>query len=73
MNMNIIMEEKVKDAKTKIVMNQTTYSYDEAKTKLQCHEWNIEAVILDFMGGSNVQERELSNNQKIFKAFRDLY
>ena len=67
------MDEKVKDAKVKIVMNQTTYSYDEAKNNLEKSQWNIEAVILEFMGGSNVKEPEMSNNQKIFKAFRDLY
>lgn len=67
------MEEKVKDAKVKIVINQTSYTYDEAKKHLENKNWNIEAVILEFMGGTNVKERELSNNQKIFKAFRDLY
>lgn len=67
------MEEKVKDAKVKIVINQTSYTYDEAKKHLENKKWNIEAVILEFMGGTNVKERELSNNQKIFKAFRDLY
>lgn len=67
------MDQKVMDAKIKIVMNQTTYTMDEAKTHLTNHDWNIEAVILEFMGGSNVQERKLSNNQKIFKAFRELY
>lgn len=67
------MEEKVMDAKVKIVINQTSYTYDEAKKQLENNKWNIEAVILEFMGGSNVKEPEMSNNQKIFKAFRELY
>ena len=67
------MEEKIKDAKVKIVMNQTSYTYDEAKGHLENKNWNIESVILEYMGGINVKEPELSNNQKIFKAFRDLY
>ena len=67
------MEEKSKEEKIKIIMKQTSYSESESYEKLDEFKGNIENVILDYMGGSNVKVRSTTNNQKIFKAMRELY
>ena len=54
-------------------MKQTSYSEKESCEKLDEFEGNVESVILDYMGGSNVKVRNTTNNQKIFKAMRELY
>tara|TARA_B100000123_G_C25740338_1_gene433592 strand:- start:105 stop:308 length:204 start_codon:yes stop_codon:yes gene_type:complete len=67
------MEEKSKEEKIKIIMKQTSYSESESYEKLDQFKGNVENVILDYMGGSNVKVRSTTNNQKIFKAMRELY
>lgn len=56
-----------------IICKQTNYTKEEAEQKLMEFDNDLEKVILDYMGGSKIKDREISNNQKIFKAFRDLY
>jgi hypothetical protein len=67
------MDPKEISSKIRVVKSQTTYNDVDARTKLEYHNWNVENVILEFMGGSKIKEPEMSNNQKIFKAFRELY
>ena len=63
-----------------IIKRQTNYSDDEIKEKLKLHDNNIESIILEYIsttrkkgrGPTNVAEtREISTNQKIFKAIRE--
>ena len=67
------MEDKSKEEKVKTIMKQTSYSETECYEKLNEFGGNVESVILDYMGGSNVPVRNTTNNQKIFKAMRELY
>ena len=53
-----------------IICKQTNYTKEEAEQKLMEFDNDLEKVILDYMGGSKIKDREISNNQKIFKAFR---
>jgi hypothetical protein len=59
--------------KIKMIMRQTSYTREETEEKMKEYDNNVEKVILNFLGGSKVKERETTNNQKIFKAFRELY
>lgn len=59
--------------KIKMIMRQTSYTREETEEKMKECDNNVEKVILNFLGGSKVKERETTNNQKIFKAFRELY
>lgn len=61
-----------------IIKRQTNYSDDEIQEKLKLHDNNIEAIILEYVsssrkkGSTNITEtREISTNQKIFKAIRE--
>ena len=65
------MEQLKLQEKAKIVMKQTDYSYDKTMEKLKEHDGNMEKVILEYMGGSNIKEKELTTNQMFFKAIRD--
>jgi len=63
---------------TEIIKRQTNYSDDEIQEKLKLHDNNIEAIILEYVsssrkkGSTNITEtREISTNQKIFKAIRE--
>ena len=59
--------------KIKMIMRQTSYTREETEKKMEEYENDVEKIILNFLGGSKVMEREITNNQKIFKAFRELY
>lgn len=59
--------------KIKVVCNQTNYTQREAEEKLKDLDFDVEKVILDYMGGSKEVKKEISNNQKFFKAMRELY
>ena len=59
--------------KIKMIMRQTSYTRDATEKKMEEYENDVEKIILNFLGGSKVMEREITNNQKIFKAFRELY
>ena len=65
------MEQLKFEEKAKIIMKQTNYTYDKSIEKLNEFDGNMEKVILEYMGGSNVKEKELSTNQMFFKAIRD--
>jgi len=65
------MEQLKFEEKAKIIMKQTNYTYDKSIEKLNEFNGNMEKVILEYMGGSNVKEKELSTNQMFFKAIRD--
>ena len=65
------MEQLKLQEKAKIVMKQTDYSYDKTMDKLKEYDGNMEKVILEYMGGSNIKEKELTTNQMFFKAIRD--
>lgn len=63
---------------TEIIKRQTNYSDDEIQEKLKLHDNDIEAIILEYVsssrkkGSTNITEtREISTNQKIFKAIRE--
>ena len=59
--------------KIKMIMRQTSYTREETEKKMEEYENEVEKIILNFLGGSKIMEREITNNQKIFKAFRELY
>ncbi len=65
------MEQLKFEEKAKIIMKQTNYTYDKSIEKLNEFNGNMEKVILEYMGGSNIKEKELSTNQMFFKAIRD--
>lgn len=62
----------------KIIKRQTNYSNDEIEEKLKLHDNNVEAIILEYVSSTskknstnNMKTREISTNQKIFKAIRE--
>ena len=65
------MEQLKLQEKAKIIMKQTDYNYDKSMDKLKEHDGNMEKVILEYVGGSNIKEKELTTNQMFFKAIRD--
>ena len=65
------MEQLKLQEKVKIVMKQTDYTHDKAMEKLKEFDGNMEKVILEYVGGSNIKEKELTTNQMFFKAIRD--
>ena len=52
--------------KIKMIMRQTSYTREETEKKMEEYENDVEKIILNFLGGSKVMEREITNNQKIF-------
>ena len=59
--------------KIKMIMRQTSYTREETEKKMEEYENDVEKIILNFLGGSKVMEREITNYQKIFKAVRELF
>lgn len=58
--------------KISIIMNQTIYTYSEAKENLAKHNFNHIAVIKEYMGINDKQKSEpiTSVNQEIYKQIR---
>ena len=63
-----------------IIKRQTNYSNEEIEEKLKLHDNNIEAIILEYVSSTsekkstnNMETREISTNQKIFKAIRETF
>lgn len=63
-----------------IIKRQTNYSNEEIEEKLKLHNNNVEAIILEYVSSTsekkstnNMEIREISTNQKIFKAIRETF
>jgi len=63
-----------------IIKRQTNYSNEEIEEKLKLHDNNVEAIILEYVSSTsekkstnNMETREISTNQKIFKAIRETF
>tara|TARA_Y100000389_G_C17210802_1_gene388387 strand:- start:27 stop:263 length:237 start_codon:yes stop_codon:yes gene_type:complete len=55
-----------------LIKRQTNYSEEIILEKLEKHENNIEAIILEYNGVKPIKdEKEITTNQKIFKAIRE--
>lgn len=52
------------------VMRQTEYTADQAKQKLELHQWNETNVIREYLGIPPVVVPTLSINQSIYKQLR---
>lgn len=63
------------EANIKLVMSQTTYSYNDALTKLNHHNNNPILVIKEYMGLLNENDKKMNSkiksvNQEIYKQIR---
>jgi hypothetical protein len=55
-----------------LIKRQTDYSEEIILEKLETHENNIEAIILEYNGVNPIKgDKQITTNQKIFKAIRD--
>ena len=57
-----------------LIRRQTDYDEDTINEKLKEHDNNIEKIILEYNGitpDKKKKEKEITTNQKIFKAIRD--
>ena len=57
-----------------LIKRQTDYTEKVIVEKLALHENNIESIILEYNGVYKLQkpvEKQVTTNQKIFKAIRD--
>jgi len=55
-----------------LIKRQTDYSEEIILEKLEKHENNIEAIILEYNGVNPIKDdKQITTNQKIFKAIRD--
>ena len=70
--MNIIMTESTPEL-ISIIKRQTDYTEELILEKLTLHENNIENVILEYNGvyQREKNEKNITTNQKIFKAIRE--
>lgn len=67
--------ERIKEQCVKVVVSQTTWSEDEARTQLEANNYNVKACIRIFMGMPPVKAGEkepVSVNQGIFTEIRTL-
>tara|TARA_Y100000389_G_scaffold99354_1_gene96086 strand:+ start:14577 stop:14801 length:225 start_codon:yes stop_codon:yes gene_type:complete len=64
------MEDKIN-----IIKRQTDYNEETIIEKLKQYDNDIEKIILEYNGlnydGDNQEKKEITTNQKIFKAIRD--
>lgn len=65
----------MEDNKINIIKRQTDYNEETIIEKLKEYDNDIEKIILEYNGlnydGDNQEKKEITTNQKIFKAIRD--
>ena len=60
-----------------IIMRQTSYTEEQAKSKYQEFAGNVEKVISDFLSDGDIKQKNVTNNkitslnQEIYKQIRD--
>lgn len=60
------------DTKIGVIMRQTTYDTDLARSKYTEHSGDVTSIIREFVGGKRHESTiPTTTNQKLYKALRD--